>query len=189
MEDSTLSLTYGQLNLIRNFEALWLSLALWTRAFANRVSYGVDYTPIFNRLYRVPLDFYNRLQIVFSPEQLEALVNLLRTHISLITNIIVAQKNDDMQTVQTYTPLVYENADAIATLLAQINPFWDVAQWQNLLYNYISLTFEETSAILVDQPERDIVVYDRIINQAYQMGEYMANGIIAYLTARNQPVV
>jgi len=100
MADNTLFLTYGQLNLLRNFEALWLSLALWTRAFALRVSYGVDYTAIFNRLYRVPLDFYNSLQLIFSPEQLEAFVNLLTTHITLITNIIVAQKNNDIRTVQ-----------------------------------------------------------------------------------------
>lgn len=189
MADSTLLLTYGQLNLLRNFEALWLSLALWTRAFAIRVAYGVDYTEIFNRLYRVPLDFYNRLELVFSPAQLEAFVSLLTTHITLITNIIVAQKNNDMETVQASAPLVYENADAIAALLAQINPFWDVAQWQNLLYTYISLTFDEILAILLDEPERDIVIYDRIINQAYQLGEYMARGIIAYLTAINQPVV
>lgn len=186
MEES-LFLTQGHMNLIKNFDALWLSLTIWTRALANRISQGVDYTAVMNRLFRVPLDFYNRLQLMFTPEQAEGYANLLSRHIILIHTLLLAQKNNDNQTVQTSSIQLYENADEIAAYLAQINPLWEDAQWRNLLYGYIYLTFEETTAIMLQESEKDIIVFDRIINQAYQMGDYMANGIISYLVATNRP--
>ena len=127
------------------------------------------------------------LQLIFGQQSAETFVNLLSTHIVQMEATMMGQKNGNNQAVNDSVKLLYQNADEIATFLSQINPFWFQTQWQNLLYTYISMTFEQTTALLSGDYVRDIQVFDRIQFQTSLIGDYMANGIIQYLAVKGPP--
>ena len=179
---------YGQMNLIINFRALWLNLAMWSRSFLLSIATGLPNTKaVSDRLYEVPVQLGSLLQLIFGQQSAETFVNLLSTHIVQMETTMMAQKNGNNQAVSDSVKLLYQNADELATFLSQINPFWFQTQWQNLLYTYISMTFEQTTALLSGDYVKDIQVFDRIQFQTSLIGDYMANGIIQYLAVKGSP--
>jgi hypothetical protein len=144
----------------------------------------VNTDAISERLFSAPVDFGQILALIFGEENSERFINLLSTHIIAMEALFNAQKNGDEQLVNDNAIRIYENADEIASFLLQINPFWNQAQWRNLLYNYIDMTFQQSIALLTRNFHQDIDVFDRISYHTVLMGDYMANGIIQYLAIR-----
>ncbi|MDF2999897.1 MAG: hypothetical protein K0Q48_16 [Bacillota bacterium] len=173
---------YGQMNLIINFRTLWLNLSMWTRAFLLSISSELPNTEaVSKRLYEIPFQLGNILQLIFGQQAAEQFISLLSTHIIQMEAAINAQKNRDSQALDESVRLLYQNADELADFLSQINPFWFKGQWQTLLYTYISMTLEESTALLSGDYTRDIQIFDRIQYQTLLIGDYMANGIVQYL--------
>ena len=173
------------MNLINEFRTLFLQLAIWTRAYIISTASGfgnVDY--VSQRLFNVPLDFMNKLQLIFGTEAAETFLNLLTRHVTLTQALVNAQSDGDIEAVNATVIELYGNADEIAAFLVQINPFWNNIQWRNLLYNYIAMTFEESTSLLAGDYARDIDVFDRISLHSFLLGDYMANGIMQYLLVR-----
>lgn len=181
-------LPYGQVNLINVFVSLWGEIAIWMRSYIAAVAAGyANIDALSNRLYRIPVDFHDRLRLVFGRQPAEAFLNLISMHIILTETIINALRRGDEQAVNTNTVALYKNADEIASLLRQINPFWSEVQWRNLLYTFISMNLQEAIALMSGDYERDIDIYDRLISHTELIGEYMADGIIRYLVI-SQPI-
>lgn len=173
---------YGQMNLIINYRTLWLNLSMWTRSFLLSIASGLpNAEAVKDRLYEIPGQLGNILQLIFGQQSAEKFVDLLSIHIDLIVDAITAQKNGDQQALSNSAELLYQNADEISEFLEQINPFWFKAQWKNLLYTYINMTFEETASLFSGDYIRDISAFDRIQYQTLLIGDYMANGIVQYL--------
>lgn len=178
-------LPYGQMNLIINFRTLWLNLSMWTRSFLLSSTSGLpNMKAVSDRLYQVPVQLGSILQLIFGQQAAERFINLLSTHIIQMQAAITAQKNGDNQALSNSVDLLYQNANEIAVFLSEINPFWAQAQWENLLYTYISMTFEQSTAMFSGNYSRDIQIFDRIQYQTLLIGDYMANGIIQYLAIR-----
>ena len=182
-------LSYGEMNLINNFRGFWLDLARWGRESLISIASGFgNFEAVTNRLFRVPVNLGDLLRLIFGTEAAESIQNPLLIHIVTMINIFRAQKDGNSQAVNENTVLVYQNADEIARILSQMNPFWNETQWRNLLYNYISLTLEESTAMLSGDYARAVDIYDRISNFTTIIGDYTANGVIQYLTVRSPQV-
>lgn len=173
---------YGQMNLIVNYRTLWLNLSIWTRAFLlSLVSELPNTKAVSDRLYEIPIQLGSILQLIFGQQSAEKFIHLLSTHIIQMQTAISAQKNANQTALSDSVKLLYQNADEISAFLEQINPFWFKAQWQNLLYTYISMTLDESTALLSGDYTRDIQIFDRIQYQTLLIGDYMANGIVQFL--------
>ena len=72
----------------------------------------------------------------------------------------------------------YENADDIAAFLASINPYWSQREWQQLMHEHLDMTLAEASARLSGNYAEDIMMYDKIFEQAMKMADTMAYGIM-----------
>lgn len=176
---------YGQMNLIINYRTLWLNLCMWTRSYLLSIASGMPNTKaVSDRMYQVPLQIGSILQLVFGQQSAERFINLLSMHVVQMQAAIDAQKSGNNQALTSAVNLLYQNAGEIASFLSQINPFWAEAQWENLLYTYISMTFEQSTAMLSGNHVRDIQVFDRIQYQTLLIGDYMADGIIQYLAVK-----
>lgn len=183
-------LSYGEMNLINNFRAFWLDLARWTRESLISIASGFgDFEAVSNRLYSVPVNLGNLLRLIFGTQAAESVLNPLLIHLVTMLNIFRAQKEGNSQAVNENTMLLYQNADEIAKILSQMNPFWNETQWRNLLYNYIDLTLEQSTALLSGDFARAVDIYDRISNFTSIIGDYTANGVIQYLTVRGPQIV
>jgi hypothetical protein len=176
-------LTYGQMNLINIFRTLWLDLAIWTRALMLSVASGMpNVEAVTNRLYRIPVEVYNYMRMIFGAEAAERIIQPLSMHIINLLSLVEAQKAGDVQAVNDITVRMYQNINDIATLFAEINPFWNQIQWRNLMFTYLMLSFEQSTALLAGDYARDIDAFDRTSYHTQVIGDYMANGIIQYLT-------
>jgi len=189
LDQRAVTIPYGQMNLITNFRTLWLNLSMWTREYLLSIASGLPNTnAVHDRLYQVPIQLGSLLQLIFGQQSAERFINLLSTHIVQMESAIMAQKNGDNQALSNSVNLLYQNADEISDFLSQINPFWFQAQWQNLLYTYISMTFDESTAMFSGDYGKDIQIYDRIQFQTWLIGNYMADGILQYLAIRGPQV-
>jgi DNA uptake protein ComE-like DNA-binding protein len=124
------------------------------------------------------------LQLVFGQEPSAGFTNLLSRHIVTMEQVILAQKKGDAQAVNENTQLLYQINQEIANYLEKVNPFWVPPQWRNLLDYYVNLTLNESTAMLSGNYASDVQLFDRIQYQTLLIGDYMANGIIQYLSIR-----
>jgi len=99
------------------------------------------------RLYRIPVDFYNRLQLIFGAQGAQGFLNLLSQHIVLMMETTNAMYNGDNDALNSNTQLLYQNADELAYYLVTLNPYWTKAQWSTLLDQYINMTLQEMVAL------------------------------------------
>ena len=179
------TIPYGQMNLIINFRTLWLNLAIWTRAFLISAVSGLPNTQsVSDRLYQIPVQISALLQLVFGQEASEKFLNLLSTHIVTMQQLITALNNGDSKASSENTARLYQINQEIATYLEKVNPFWVPPQWANLLDYYVNLTINEVTAMLSGEYATDVQLFDRIQYQTLLIGDYMANGIIQYLSIR-----
>ena len=184
------TIRYGNIYLILDFRRLWQDLAMWNSNYVTSImaDYG-DATATGERLYSVPLEFGNRIRMIFGDQAADTIINLLSQHIILMMTMATAIKNGDQETVSSNTAQLYANADELAAYLDQINAFWDDRQWRYLLYNYIRLNLNRMVALAEGDFEESVKINDRLTYQALQMADYMSNGIIQYLHILNTPPV
>lgn len=177
------NISFGQMNLLIDFRNLWLDIAEWTRTYFVRVLFNIGgLDAVGNRLYQVPLDLYNRLQMIFGIPRTQQLVTLLSNHIIQMMNLANAMKNKNDQTVNSATQQLYQNSVEISNYMRQINPLWSDVLWNNLFDQYIRLMIEDLVALASGNYTNDINVYDRAKYQTAVMSDYMTDGVLQFLT-------
>lgn len=180
------TVTYGQMNLIINTRNLWRDLVTWSRAYLiSRVS-GIGNTEdVFNRLYRVPVDFGNTVRLIFGDQIAEQYVQSLSETAVLYRELIEAQITGNVDMANEKVQELYKKADQRAIFLASINPFWDETQWKNLLHTFIIYSLDEITSILMGD-SKNIDIFDRFLHLADIIGDYFAEGMFKYLTYSTQ---
>ena len=183
-------ITYGYLNLVKDFRNLMTQLAYHTRAYMVAVYSGFgNEEAIAKRLYDLPNKFKEKAELIFGTPLSEEFLTLLSLHVTYIEAIVNAIKNGDQATVDYYTQQLYKNANDIAAHYARMNPFWDETQWKVLLYNYVGMIIQDAVALGSREFEKDLDIFDRMLLAALAMGDYQAEGFIQYLTATRRDTV
>jgi hypothetical protein len=176
-------LSYGQLNM-QNDCRTWMSQAFYlTRSYIVSVASGFgNADAIAGRLYALPMKLIDKIQLIFGAPSMNMLLHLLQMQAMYMITLTDAMKAGDQANVDATTAQLYGNADSIAAYYAKINPFWETTQWRNLLYTYIAMTIEEILSLMTRNYEKDLDIADRLLYHALYMGDYMASGIIQYLS-------
>ncbi|WP_227017211.1 acetylglutamate kinase [Sinanaerobacter chloroacetimidivorans] len=179
LERKTSCIHFGQMNLLNEIRTLWIEHVLWTRTLIISIASGLmDQEAVTARLLRNPTDFANVLEIYYGKEKANIFRNLLEEHLKIGGALVTSAKEGNAKAVEQYTKKWYDNADEIADFLALINPFWDRQTWQNLLYEHLKMTTDLAVARISGEYTKDIVIFDMIQDQALEMADYMATGII-----------
>lgn len=182
-------LTYGQLNLITSSRFNWALLAAWTREYIHSVADGLsNVQEIGDRLYRVPVDFYNLVLPFVGKANADRVLNLTSLRQITLMSLINAMKNNDVETVNANTIRLYQLADELAVFLAQINPYWSQDTWRNLFYQNIRMNLDLASSYLSGNHEKDIAVYDDLLQHSSVLGDEMARGMFRYLATPVAPI-
>ena len=183
-------ITFEQMNTIIAFQNLWNDLAEWMRFFLVSLlgDLGSLQATITRMYVKVPLDFYNALQVFYGPQLAQQFLNLLSSFIVAAWRLAEAMKAGDSKAADTGTVQLYQIADKISTFLASINVYWAQTQWRTLFNQFIRLWVEGLQAFLTQNFEQGISLYDRSKDLTVAMGDYMARGIIArQLTSKELP--
>ena len=170
---------YGQINLMNAIRKLWEEHVKWTRLFVVSALAGLpDLDATTKRLLRNPSDFADVLEIYYGRQKADAFRGLFEEHLKIAANIVDSAKNQNDKAVEQYSKLWYSNADQIASFLARINPCWTEDEWKKLLHDHLRMTTDEVVARLSGEYTKDTIIFDMIEEQALDMADVMAAGII-----------
>ena len=182
-QQNEFNITFGQMNLLIDFRNVWLDLAEWTRTYFVRSLFNIGgLDAVGNRLYQVPLDIYNRLQMIFGIPRTQQLVTLFSSHIVQMMNLSNAMKSENDQAVNSATQQLYQNSTDISNYLSQINPIWSNVLWNNLFDQYIRLMIDGLVALASGNFASEINIYDRAKYQTTILSDYMTDGLLQFLT-------
>ncbi len=172
-------LTPEQVDLLNTLRRLWTDHVMWTRSFILSTALDLPDLPFVTKeLLRNPGNFAKVLSPIYGDQKAKAFEDLLTDHLTIAATLVTALKNRDINAAQEQHEKWYANADAIAKTLSEINPYWDMAEWQGLLYDHLSMTEHEAAQILSDQFEESIVQFNAIEEEALEMADTMAYGIM-----------
>lgn len=172
-------LTYAQMNMINDFRYNVFQLVMWQRSLVNVIASDLkSIEAVTRKIHTLPGLFYNSVRPYMGEFAAQQFQNLLFQHILIFTRIIYGLKNGDRQAVDNAIAEWYQNADEFAAFMAQQNLYWDREQWRLLLYRYLELTIRETVALLSQDYENGIIVYDRLQDLSLIIADYISRGLI-----------
>jgi len=170
---------------MNQFRLLWEQHGVWTRATTSSLVFQLpDVDPVIARLLRNPVDFELALQPFYGRETAARFQELLREHLVLAADLIIASRDGDESAAVEAERLWYINAEEIAKFLGRINPFWSRKQWLRLLFHHLDLVHAQAVFMLTGQYQAGVAVYDEIELQSLDMADVMSAGIIAQFNVR-----
>lgn len=169
---------YTPINIMNRMRELWEEHSFWTREYiVSAVDELNDLQPVTDRLLRNPTDFGDALEPFYGRGARE-FERLLRDHLLLAAQLVADAKKGDTQAAERTRTLWYQNADRIAALLANLNPYWSYDLWRDMLFMHLGLVEDEATKRLMGQYAEGIMVFDNAEKQARQMADLLSRGII-----------
>lgn len=173
------SMTKEQVNLLNALRKLWIDHVMWTRSFILSTVFDMgDLQAVTNELLRNPGNFANTLRPLYGDQKAMTFESLLSDHLQIAAQLVNAFKNGDTRGAEDQHIKWYANADSIVRFLSEINPNWNKAEWQKLLYDHLNMTEHEAAQILSNQFSDSITQFNNIENEALSMANAMAFGIM-----------
>lgn len=174
------AITFEQLNTITTFQRLWTYIAVWMRNFIQSTMFdSPNLDAISEKLYSLPLEFYDIFSSYYGPQYARQFINLLSNFIMSGMQLVEGMKNNNQELVNASTVQWYQNADQLAKFFTSLNIFWDYNQWRYLLYQYIRAKIEEVVAITSGDYRREVEMFETIEDITFVIGNYMARGLIS----------
>lgn len=170
--------TLTEYNIYRNIVDLWSRYIMWTRSlFFSKAGDQPNLEAVQNRVMQIPTEFYSTLRIFYGDRLAQQISNLLQIYFIIKSHLMDAMIAGDQNAVDEYTRQLYASAGELSELFAQA-PYWDAEQWRSLLYQDIRMSIEEFRSLLAGDYEREISVYERLLLNGVDIGNYMASGIV-----------
>lgn len=175
-------ITFSQMQDFFGFRGFWFDLAALTRSYfiSRYVGLGMA-DESYKRLNETVENYVRRLRPFFGDKITDEYLNLLYTHVSLISSLVTAQLEGNVEAVGQITKQIYQNADERAAFLASINPLWEQSEWRNWLYRYTQSTLEEMTTFSSRNYSRNLDIFKRLLTQAEITGDYFAQGLFNYI--------
>ncbi|HML38600.1 MAG TPA: hypothetical protein PKA19_14465 [Bacillota bacterium] len=180
-------ITLSQMNLIFNMRIFWRRLTIWTRTYIISRYLGIGTAEVaFDRLYLENLNFGDLLRVVFSRGTAEQYSRLLNQFSIGLRELISSQIENDADAIRRNIDSLVANANERAEFLASINPYFNEAEWRDLLIRYLEYTMEEANLYASKDYRMDIEYFDRLAALSNTMGDVFAQAWFDYITSGAQ---
>ncbi len=165
--------------IINTMRKLWSQHVYWTRFFIISTAEDLpDLKYVTDRLLENPGDFAKAMEMFYCREKADGFKKLLTEHLQIGGDLVNAAKDMDTAKADELREKWYANADDIAVFLASVNPYWCKRKWRDMMYGHLSMTEKEAGFRLKKEYPKDIEIFESIENEALEMGDYMASGIM-----------
>ena len=168
------------LRLNEDMRLAWLNHVYWTRMYLmSAVADNADQQAVEERLLETAdeiTDVFARYLPIATTRQLR---NLLTEHIEIAGQIIQALKAKNMSDYDALVKEWYRNANQMAALFANYNPYFESRETRNMLLNHLDLTREEIEYQVNGEYEQSIDVFRDVEQQALALADYFARGLLA----------
>lgn len=168
-----------EVGLLEKMNLVWEQHIMWIRMLLISIAENLkDLQATETRLLRNPKDIAN----VFMPYYGNIIANeiqkLLTEHLVIGKDLIVALKNKNQEQAKLLNTKWYKNADDMAEVFSNINPFYQKEEIRRMLYEHLRLTTEEVNARLRGEYVADINAYDMVQKEILKMSQFFVNGIV-----------
>jgi hypothetical protein len=165
---------------------VWEDHVTWTRVVIISAAADLpDYQAAVGRLLRNQEEIGDAIKPFYGEAAGTELTRLLKDHIAIAGDLLVAAKKGDTATQTDASTRWYANADEIARFLAKANPdHWPEGEMAKMMRDHLDLTLEEATARLTGDWAGDVVAYDRVVAEILTMADMLADGIIAQFPDR-----
>ncbi len=170
-----------------NIRLLWTDHLVWTRHFLISLMFRLrDLSYVTIRTMQNTIDFSGQLTPFYGLDNAKRYEALLAEHILLLAELASTIKiGFDVSMQQSK---LQANSDEIAALFAELNPYWNKATWQEMLYAQHQLEEQLVRQINEDKLSTSISTYDAIYQNALKMASYLIDGIAAQFPQYAYPV-
>jgi hypothetical protein len=160
---------------------LWEDHVTWTRLAIISVAAGSsDLGPTVDRLMRNQDDIGNALKPIYGDAAGTKLTTLLKEHIAIAADLLVAAKTGDDAAADKAKAAWYANADDIAVFLDAANhDNWPLEAAKTLMRGHLDHTLDEAVARFTGDWAADIAAYDRVHEHILLMSDALTMGIVA----------
>ncbi len=160
--------------------ALWEDHVVWTRmVIVGIVAGSPDTDAALARLLQNQTDIGDAIKPFYGDAAGERLTSLLREHIVIAGQLLVAARSGDTDGFAAANTAWYANGHDIAAFLAGANPNWPLADLDAAMKGHLDTTLDEAVARLGADWDADVVAYDRVHAHILHMADVLSDGIIA----------
>ncbi|WP_245726278.1 LysM peptidoglycan-binding domain-containing protein [Marininema mesophilum] len=172
-------ITKAEVDLRNLLRKLWVQHVEWTRmTIISMVDNLKDVDLVTKRLLRNPSDLGTVFNAYYGSAIYHKFVDLFTEHLVIAAQLVKAAKAGDTKTAESEEKRWYANADEIAIFLNSINPYWPKEDLRHMLYTHLRLTKSEAVFRLRKDYTSDIANYETIEEQALEMADAFADGIV-----------
>lgn len=171
----------GKLEFRQDMRKLWEDHIIWTRQVIVSLFAGLpDLDAAVTRLLENQADIGNAVKPFYGDAAGDQLTALLREHILIAADLLVAAKNGDSAAFDEANTAWYANANDIAVFLNSANPkYWPLDELQEMMKVHLDTTLAEAVARLSGNWSADVAAYDAVHSHILMMADSLSTGIIA----------
>jgi hypothetical protein len=179
----------SELALRNTMRKLWEDHVTWTRMVIVSVAADLpDRQAAVGRLLDNQDDLGEAIKPYYGDAAGEQLAALLREHIVIAADVLVAAKAGDSDALNAALERWYDNGNEIAAFLAAANSrSWPLDEMQVMMRRHLDLTTDEALARLGGDWEADVRAYDAAHEQALEMADMLSEGIVDQFASRFRP--
>lgn len=167
-------------NMTETMRLAWLSLIYWTRMYLMSVDADAkDQQAVEERLIEAAdenTDVFARTLPIQAVRQMR---NLFMEHVELTGEIIRTLKSGEMENYDELIKQWYANANQLAELLANQNPYFGNRETRNVLLNYLDMTREAIEHQINGEYGQSIDIFRDIKDLVLKFADYLARGLLA----------
>ena len=158
----------------------WLDMLFWNRMYLMSVDADAkDQQAVEERALETAdeiTDIFARFLPINVVRQLR---NLLTEHVELTGEIARTLKSGDTENYNNLIKQWYSNANQLANLLANQNPYFGGRETRNMLLNYLDMLRESMELEINGEYGQSIDVFRDVQKQVLEMADYFARGLLA----------
>ncbi|HEX2148720.1 MAG TPA: hypothetical protein VHI31_00890 [Actinomycetota bacterium] len=164
----------------RAMDRLWSDHAFWTRNYiVAGLAGSEDAGPAAERLLRNQEDIGNALVPFYGEQAGAGLTVHLKQHILIAAEMVgMAHKRSFGEPFEELEARWSQNAAHIAGYLNALNPYWPLADVQDLLGQHLFLTLKEVQARYEEDWESDVQYFDDILTEILTMSGALSAGLV-----------
>ena len=168
---------------------LWEQHVVWNR---NVMLCIVDELPgtaeAIERLQQNKTEIGNSIKPYYGDLAGNELTELLQAHVSISVEVMTFAKAGKHTELQDANNRWYENADAIASFLADLNSYWATDKIQLIIKDQLRFTTTQAVCRINKDYPADIIAYDKAHADVLMMAEIFADGIANQFPDKMNPV-
>lgn len=167
-------------NLRADMRLAWLDLIFWTRMYLMSVSAdGRDQQEVEERMLQAADEITDVFANYLPLQATRRLRGLLVRHAELTGELIRSQKSGNRENYDALIKEWYANANELASLFGELNPYFSGRETRNMILNYLDMTREAIEQQLNGEYGTSIDTFRDLRKHVLEMADFFARGLLA----------